>query len=147
MSHMSDYLQSGLLVHFLRSDTIAKPSEIGIALCRNVPVDTDTGATIPEVANSNNYARVNMGAPADGDWDAIVLNGPGGSGYTANTAQIAFNQATGGDWGWVSGVAILDSATYGAGRMLWGGPLATPREIRENDTFQFPAQSLKIYSH
>jgi len=131
MAAFSDYVESGLINHLLRTGTFAKPPNISIALCSNVPVDASTGANCSELPNSNGYARFNMGAPADASWAA-----PGASGYTYNLSQLTFNQATA-DWGYVSGVAIVDSGVYGAGNVLMYGALTTPRQVLNGDQFKF----------
>jgi len=144
MSAMSDYLEAAIVNHLLRTDTFSKPSNISIALLTNHDanwaLDAKTGATIPEVANSNAYARKSLSAPANGTWDA-----PGtGSPTTSNTAAVEFAAASGGNWGYVSGIAIVDSLTYGAGNVLFHGALTTPRIVTDGDTFKFNAGDIDI---
>lgn len=143
---LTDYSESGILTHIFRSTTFSKPSRLAIALCRNVPTDAQTGATIPEVANTFSYDRKDMGAPSDSVWDAVVTNGPGGSGYVTNTSTITFAAANGGDWGWVSGCSVVDSFGYGSGNVLFKGALETPREVRNGDTFSFAPGALRVYA-
>ena len=40
-----------------------------------------------------------------------------GNGFIKNKTQLVFNTAMT-DWGWVSGIAILDDTTDGAGKLL-----------------------------
>tara|TARA_R110000744_G_scaffold26030_1_gene64234 strand:- start:76 stop:519 length:444 start_codon:yes stop_codon:yes gene_type:complete len=144
MSAMSDYLESGVIDHLLRTITFSKPSNISIALLTNHDanwlLDSKTGVTIPELASANGYARKSLGAPADSTWDL-----PGtGSPTTSNTDAAEFAAAAGGDWGHVSGIAIVDSLTHGAGNVLFHGALTTPREVTDGDTFKFNAGDIDI---
>ncbi len=141
--HFSNYMESGVLNHIFRTSTFAKPATMSVALTGHVSVDADTGATIDEVSGGS-YARVDLGAPADADWNSVLLDSTGGSGLMDNVAAVTFPQATA-NWGNVSGIALLDSATPGAGNLIMYGPLTTPRDILNNDTFEIPAGSLDIY--
>jgi len=83
MAALSDYLESGLLSHLFRNTAFERPANIAIALTSSVPKDSDTGRTIPEIPSgvdqgidhvSTNYARVELGPPADsGDinWNTV----------------------------------------------------------------------------
>ncbi len=140
---MTNYLESGVLNHLFRTDTFSKPSTIAIGLTADVPLETDTGGTNTEVTNAGAYARVDVGAPTNGDWD-FVDQGPGASGHTQNTAVITFPKATA-NWGMVSGVIIIDNATYGAGNVLMFGKLTVARDIKNGDTFSFASSELNIF--
>jgi hypothetical protein len=224
MAALSDYLESQLLNHIFRNNTFSKPSKIAIALTSGVPIDTDTGSTIPELPSgvsrgqnfvSTNYKRFSLGPPAtsgDAVWNAVGLdnntiftvysqevnhsgyfyplylgqaaanaadpNGvsetytfsktfpgvtfyspisldvsgsptnPGytlyeGNGFIKNANQIIFNTALT-DWGWVSGVAILDSDVYGSGNLLLYAELDNPRLVYTGDNIKFDFNSLEI---
>jgi hypothetical protein len=138
MAGMSDYLEGEILNHIFRTSSFVKPSTIAIALVTSPIVDSDTGSTIAEVANSNGYARVVLN-PSDSNWAAPVA----GDGVTSNSIAITFPQATG-SWGTVSGVAILDSSTYGSGNVLLFGTLAVSKTINNGDTFTFAISGLSI---
>ena len=66
-----------------------------------------------------------------------------GNGYIKNKSEITFPTALT-DWGQVSGVAILDSATYGAGNLLMFSQLSNPREVFIGDNIKFTINSLEI---
>jgi hypothetical protein len=140
---MTNYTESGVLNHLFRTGTFAKPSTISIGLTTDIPADDVTGGSANEVTNAGSYARVDVGAPADGDWD-FVDQGPGASGHTENSAAITFPQATA-NWGMVSGIIICDSATYAAGNVIMTGKLNSPRDIQNNDTFSFGISDVDIY--
>ena len=139
MAAMSDYLEGQLINLIFRTATYSKPGTIAIALCTAAPTDASTGATIPEVANSFGYARVTFG-PADANWSAPIA----GDGTTRNVTAITFPQASGGSWGTITYVAVVDSATWGAGNMLFYGALTTPKTIDDQDIFAFAINQLDI---
>ena len=140
MSAMSDYLEQALINHLFRGTGLSQPSNISIALCSGVPTDDLTGSTIQEVANSYGYKRKSLGAPADGTWDAPGIGSP----TTQNTSAVEFDAAAGGDWGVVSGIAIVDATGYGAGNVLLYGSLTTARTVTDGDIFRFNAGDIDI---
>jgi len=228
MAALSDYLESGLLNHIFRGQEFPKPSSIAIALTSGVPLDSDTGETIPEIPSgidkggifvSTNYQRLDLGNPKDdGDdvWNDIgvdnvtvfqvsgnsnygetigisgyfyplylssavaieediaslakevrfqefpgvqffspnslfqsgVHENPGftdyeGNGFIKNTNQFIFETALE-DWGWISGVAIVDSSEHGSGNVLMHSQLANPRYVYVGDNIKFDINSLEI---
>lgn len=228
MAALSDYLESGLLNHIFRGQEFPKPSSIAIALTSGVPLDSDTGETIPEIPSgidkggifvSTNYQRLDLGNPKDdGDnvWNNIgvddltvfqvsgtsnfgttigisgyffplylsesvaqdldnlnaaetvsfsefpgvlfyspassfvsgVHENPGftdyeGNGFIKNVNQFIFETALE-DWGWISGVAIVDSSEYGSGNVLMHSQLANPRYVYVGDNIKFDINSLEI---
>jgi hypothetical protein len=66
-----------------------------------------------------------------------------GNGFIKNSIQLLFNTALR-DWGWVSGVAILDSAVYGSGNLLMYAQLENPRFVYTGDNIKFDSNSLEI---
>lgn len=144
MANFSNYAESGILNYLFRSNTntFAAPATVAVALCSNVPSESHDGDTIPEIANAGSYARVDLGAPANSDWTEVAQVSE--SGGISNAADITFPTATA-DWGYVSGVAIVTSATHGQGRMLLWGALTTPRVVLNGDTFKFTAGQMNIY--
>lgn len=151
MSAFSDYLESGLLHHIFRGETFAKPSNISIALTNSVPLDVDTGATLDEVASGDGtilsgYSRVDLGDPSvsgDAAWEYSAFDHAAGSGVIRNVNSIVFETSLV-DWGWVSGIAVLDSPTYGAGKVLFRGALDNPRQVFLGDSFKFDPFILEI---
>lgn len=233
MSALSDYLESKLLNHIFRQETFPKPSSIAVALTSSVPLDSDTGSTIPELPSgvargenyiTTNYKRVNLSNPStvgDTTWNAVGVDDitaysvygtsssgtssgtsgyfyplylnditaknvdknntgqsqgfsyyyrfsefpnvlfyapnslkqsgvvdPGyskydGNGFIKNTSQIVFDTALT-DWGWISGVAIVDNSNYGSGNMLMYAKLQNPRYVYAGDNVKFDTNSLEI---
>jgi len=139
MASLSDYLESGLLHHLFRGDSFAKPQNIAIALCSGVPKETNDGTTIPEIPSGTSpvdgtaqkatgYARINLGDPStqgNTKWEYNIDDHNAGSGLIKNASTFNFDEGAGSaalvDWGWVSGVAIVDSGEYGTGNLLMYG--------------------------
>jgi len=134
--NLSNYAQSGVFNHLLRTASLTKPGTIAIALCSNPPTESSTGANCNELANTGAYARY-PNASGDVFWSHEAP----GSGN--NIGLVTFTQATA-DWGYVSGVALVDSATYGAGNIIMYGQLVTPRIVLNGDQFKFNATNLTV---
>ena len=227
MAALSDYLESGLLSHIFRNTALTRPSVIAIALTSGVPIDTDTGSTIPELPSgvskganfvTTNYKRISLFNPAtsgNSAWNQVGVddttafevlgtsasgttsglygyyyplylnnstsnsagNGssqsyrfkeyPGvifyapvnlqqsgvassagytsyeGNGFIKNAVQLVFNTALT-DWGWVSGIAITDSADHKSGNLLMYAQLTNPRFVYTGDNIKFDVNALEI---
>ncbi len=143
MAQFSDYAESGILNFLLRanSNAFARPSAIAIALCRNVPTESQTGATIPEFPNTGNYARYTV-TQNNSNWTEVTQ--VAGSGFINNGTEFLFNTASA-DWAHASGFAILDTATHGAGNVIMHGAFATVRDIKSGDAPVYRASSFNIY--
>lgn len=156
MASLSNYLESGLLHHLFRGASFAKPTNIAIALCSGVPQEHHTGATIPEIPSGINnvatgYARIDLGDPStlgNSRWSYNIDDHNAGSGIIKNASAFLFDEGAGSaalvDWGWVSGVAIVDSGQYGVGNLLMYAALDNPRIIYTGDTVKFDINTLQI---
>lgn len=112
--------------------------------------DQDAGANIPafETFTFNSlFGDVEFYAPfsiaASGEAEDPGYNLYENNGFIKNASQILFNTALT-DWGWVSGVAILDSNIYGSGNLLIFSELTNPRIIYTGDSVKFDTNSLEI---
>lgn len=159
MTAFSDYLESGLLHHVFRGESFPKPANIAIALCSGVPVDSDTGISnyanggpLPELpsgdaeGNDTGYRRYNLSSPAGSGndvWNYSQQDHNAGSGLIKNANTLLFPTALT-DWGWVSGIAIVDSGEYGVGNMLMYAQLNNPRVIYQGDSVKFDLSTLQI---
>ncbi len=148
MAIFSNYLENKLVDFLFRSGTFSKPSTLAIALCTAAPTDADTGALAgKEVANTNGYTRIEV-SPDDLNWSATqggtAVNSTGTGGTTSNIADINFPTATGGAWGTITHIAIVDDDTYGAGHLFFWGALVTPRTINDGDDFSFLAGEIQV---
>ena len=106
----SDYLENKFLDHALSDGAFAEPANVYMALCTAVPTDASTGATLTE-ATYTGYARQEILAT---DLSAAA------SGSKTNSAAITFAACTAGT-STIIGFAIVDSATTGAGNVLYWG--------------------------
>lgn len=140
MPNFSNYGESGVLEHLFRQATLAKPL-ISIALTATVPTETGTGGNIDEVPHDFGYAR--QVATGNTVWSEPAQDG-GGSGFISNNSTITFGPNVGTNWGWVSGVAIVDATGDGAGNMIMYGTLATPKLVSVGDTLTFSSGSLVV---
>jgi hypothetical protein len=138
MAAMSNYLEDEIVKHIFRTGSFTKPTVLAVALCTAATTDAQTGATITEVTNANNYARATLN-PLDANWAATS----GGNGLTSNSSAITFNQASG-SWGTITHIAIVDTATHGAGNVLFHGALTVSKTVNNGDTFSFQIGDLQI---
>lgn len=151
MPALSDYLESGILHHLFRGASFAKPTTIAIALTTGVPLDSHTGATIPEVpltinGSGTGYARINLGNPSvsgNAMWTYDLNDHAAGSGMIKNATSLLFNTALC-DWGGVSGIAILDHASHGSGNLLMHSTLNNPRFVYLGDALKFDINNLQL---
>ena len=159
MTALSDYLESGLLHHVFRGDSFPKPGNVAIALCSGVPEDSNdgnsiyaNGGTLPELPsgdssdNDTGYRRYDLGDPStngNSAWTYSIDDHNEGSGLIKNGNTIIFETALQ-DWGWVSGVAIVDSGEYGTGNLLMYAELNNPRIIYQGDSVKFDLSTLQI---
>jgi hypothetical protein len=118
---MSDWLEGQIRAHIFRTATFTKPTVLAFALCSSAPTDASTGATIPELANANGYARVTLN-PSDSNWTAASAT----DGKTDNATAITFPAVTTSAWAAITHFAICDSATWGAGNVLFHGAITRP---------------------
>jgi hypothetical protein len=151
MAALSDYLESGLLNHVFRNESFPKPSSVAIALTSGVPVDSDTGSTIPELpsgvdGSSTGYARILLDrtdVSGNDYWSFSNSDFSASSGLIKNAANRVFDTALL-DWGWISGIAITDNGAYGSGNLLMHQQLDNPRVIYTGDSPVFNAETLQI---
>lgn len=107
----------------------------------------DTNSVAQVYTFSNTFPNVTFYAPASIDVSGSQTN-PGftqyeGNGFIKNASQLIFNTALT-DWGWVSGIAILDSSVYGSGNLLMYAQLENPRLVYTGDNIKFDSNSLEI---
>lgn len=104
MGSLANYGENAWMGHLFGSSYTA-PATVYLALATSDPGEAATGASMNEVANSNNYAR------------KAITFAAASSRKVVQTGTVTFNQASGA-WGTVTHWAIVDSATYGEGNVL-----------------------------
>lgn len=136
--NMYSTFASGVLNQYVLSGTLNKPATMAFGLTTVAP----TLNSITEVANAAGYARQSYGpnTVATTYWD---YNIPLTGGFAVNRSPIYFPVCTAAI-GMTSGCFIADSASYGAGNILWYATLATPKDLQINDQFYIPASGASI---
>lgn len=115
-------------------------------------LNRDAANAADELSASQSYRfkefpSVTFYAPVSLQQSGVASN-PGytlyeGNGFIRNARQLIFNTAFT-DWGWVSGVAIVDTSTYGSGNLLMYAQLENPRYVYTGDNIKFDTNSLEI---
>ena len=126
------YGRRAVLDHMLGRSEHPFPTGRWLALFNGDP--TEIGLLDDELTEDG-YARVEI---TDLLGDAILA-----SGQISNAADIAFEEA-GEDWSEITHAGIMDSATIGAGNMIYFGPAATSRTVDAGDSFIIRTGQLTI---
>jgi hypothetical protein len=130
MSAASNYLELKVLDHALGTTAYTKPTAVYVALFTADP--GEAGSFAAEIsATGTAYARQ----------EATFAAASGGSAATNDT--ITFPTA-GANWGTITHLAICDSATRGAGNVLFYGAVTTSKVIETGDTFQITSGNLTV---
>jgi len=135
----SDYLEKKYLDLVLGATAFTAVTPLGIALSTAAYSDASTGASMTEVANSNAYARVSHTNNTT-NWPNATGTSPASK---SNGAAFTFPTATG-SWGTVASFYIVDSTTYGAGNVLYGGDLTVSKAITTGDTASFATSAITV---
>ena len=112
----SEYLETQVLTHLLRTGTWTKPAGCYLALLTALP--TDPGGLV-EVSAAD-YARLLQG-PSDTAW--IVRSSDNA---VVNALAILWDETTN-DWGTITGLALYDALT--SGNLLAWSELASSRTV------------------
>lgn len=126
--NLTNYLENKFLEHSTGKTTYTKPTATYLALYTVSPTDTTAGT---EVTNANSYARV------------AVTWGTAANGVISNSAVINFAAATG-SWGTIVAGGLLDSSVWGAGNLLWYGPISGSVPIVNADTYSIAIGGLQL---
>lgn len=123
---LTNAYETHLLQYLLTTDSVTRPTAWYVGLFTSDP--TDTGSAGTEVSG-NGYARTSVTFSVTND-------------TASNTAAVEFPAATGGDWGTVSHIGIMDAAS--AGNMLVSSALTTAKSITDGDVFRIPTGELDV---
>ena len=104
MAELSTYMEDRI-INFMRNVAITGQVAMWLALF-TADDGLEAGTITSEVPNAYGYARELIGLSASSD------------GTSSNAAAITFTTASGGAWGTVVSVAIIDSVTWGAGNVI-----------------------------
>lgn len=126
----SNYFED-LVLNVLRAQNITAPANVYVGLASAPVLETHTGATVPELADANGYAR-----------QAVTFGAPSG-GSISNTGPVNF-EASGGDWTTATHFFVADSATHGAGNILVFAQLTDPVTVADGTVRQFAIGGLVV---
>lgn len=129
----SIYLANLLNDHVLLNQVYTPPTEVWVAVFTSAGgLRSNILASQTEVIEAS-YTRLPI--------DSILLSFTQAvDGVSSNVEDWIFPTALT-DWGILTFVAVMDAAT--AGNVLIYDPIGTARDIRTNDTLNFPAGSLR----
>lgn len=105
-----------------------------LALFTTTLSDATTLATDGTEVSGNNYAREALPGASFGTAAA--------SGSIQNSAELAFNQASGGDWGTIEAWAIVEGNTAGAPVLVYCNDPSIA--VTDGDTAKFNANTLTL---
>lgn len=128
MAGLSDTYENRALDWVLVTGTPTRASGTWLALYTTAPTDSTAGT---EVTNANAYARQSVTFSA------------AASGSASNSATVTWPAATG-SWGTVTSVAVVDSATYGAGNVIAYGNLSASQAVANTNVFEILSGQLVV---
>ena len=123
---LTNAFETSTLKYLLTTDTVTRPTAWYIGLFTSDP--TDTGVAGTEVSGSG-YART-----------AATFSVTGNT--ASNSASIEFPAASGGNWGTVGWIGIMDAAS--GGNMIIHSALTVAKAINDGDVFRIPTGDLDI---
>lgn len=129
---VSVYLANELNDHVLRNAAYTAPSSNWIALF-TASTGLDTNAPTSEVSGFA-YARLEVGGATGRSWTVSA------SKNSENTENWEFAAASGGNWGTITHVAVMDALT--SGNVLFWGALTASRAVNDGQVFRFLAGEL-----
>lgn len=132
MTQMTDAFENYVLnIAFGKTAGFTLGTQFWLALWLGDPTDTGTGAT--EVASGSSYG-------AYGRVTLPALMATATSGYINNITDIVFPQAQTNNWGAITHLAVMSSAT--GGTMIVYASLAATVTINANEQFRINASQL-----
>tara|TARA_R110000764_G_scaffold16778_1_gene46586 strand:- start:433 stop:819 length:387 start_codon:yes stop_codon:yes gene_type:complete len=123
---LTNAFETSTLKYLLTTDTVTRPTAWYIGLFTSDP--TDTGVAGTEVSGSG-YARTVAAFTVTTD-------------TASNSASIEFPAASGGNWGTVGWIGIMDAAS--GGNMIIHSALTVAKAINDGDVFRIPTGDLDI---
>jgi len=124
---LTNAFETHTLQYLLTTDSLTRPTSWYIALFTSDP--TDTGSAGTEVSTGTGYARTAVTFTVSGD-------------TPSNSAAVEFSAASGGNWGTISHIGVMDAST--GGNMIVHSALTTAKAINDGDVFRIPTGDLDI---
>lgn len=127
--------RQAVLEHLVgKNDIGALPTRMALALFTAAPSAAGAGGT--EVSNANGYSRT---AYAGTKWDSATAAEPS---VIDNASEEVIGPASGGNWGTIVGVGLMESSTHGADDLIAYFDLASDIVINDGDSLRLPAGNL-----
>ena len=123
---LTNAFETSTLKYLLTTDSVTRPTAWYVGLFTSDP--TDTGAAGTEVSGSG-YARTAATFTVTND-------------TATNSASIEFPAASGGNWGTIGWIGIMDAST--GGNMIIHSALTTAKAINDGDVFRIPTGDLDV---
>jgi hypothetical protein len=123
---LTNAFETSTLKYLLTTDSVTRPTAWYIGLFTSDP--TDTGAAGTEVSG-NGYTRKVAAFTVTGD-------------TASNSASIEFPAASGGNWGTVGWIGIMDASS--GGNMIIHSALTAAKAINDGDVFRIPTGDLDV---
>jgi hypothetical protein len=123
---LTNAFETSTLQYLLTTDSVTRPTAWYVGLFTSDP--TDTGAAGTEVSGFD-YARTAATFTVSGD-------------TATNSAAVEFPAASGGNWGTIGWIGIMDAAS--GGNMIIHSALDVAKAINDGDVFRIPTGDLDI---
>jgi len=123
---LTNAFETSTLQYLLTTDSVTRPTAWYVGLFTSDPTDTGTAGT--EVSG-NGYARV-----------AATFTVTGNT--ASNSAGVEFAAASGGNWGTVGWIGIMDASS--GGNMIVHSALTASKVIADGDVFRIPTGDLDV---
>lgn len=122
---LTNTFETTVLTFLLTTGAATRPTVWYVGLFTTDPGETGAGTE----AAGFGYARTAVTFTVTGD-------------TASNSAGVEFPAATGGDWGTITHIGIMDAST--AGNMIIHAPLTTAKAISDGDVFCIPTGDLDV---
>jgi hypothetical protein len=123
---LTNAFETSTLQYLLTTDSVTRPTAWYVGLFTSDP--TDTGSAGTEVSGFS-YARTAATFTVTGD-------------TATNSSAVEFPAASGGNWGTVGWIGIMDASS--GGNMIIHSALDTAKAINDGDVFRIPTGDLDI---
>ena len=123
---LTNAFETSTLKYLLTTDSVTRPTAWYVGLFTSDP--TDTGVAGTEVSGFS-YARTSAAFTVTTD-------------TASNSSAIEFPAASGGNWGTIGWIGIMDASS--GGNMIIHSALDTAKAINDGDVFRIPTGDLDI---
>ena len=122
---LTNTFETTVLTWLLTTGAATRPTVWYVSLFTTDPGETGAGTEVTGFG----YARTAATFTVTGD-------------TASNSAGVEFPAATGGDWGTITHIGIMDAST--AGNMIIHAPLTVAKAISDGDVFRIPTGDLDV---